>query len=111
MRREELEEFHYITHINNLPSILLRGILSHNNAKKLRHISVASQTIQDRREPKVVPGGRKLHDYVNTYFHARNPMMYLILRQQDHLKLTVLRIDTDILDLPNVVITDGNAAG
>ena len=111
MKREELEEVHYITHINNLPSILLRGILSHNNAKKLRHISVASQTIQDRREPKVVPGGRKLHDYVNTYFHARNPMMYLILRQQDHLKLTVLRIDTDILDLPNVVITDGNAAG
>jgi len=85
--------------------------LSHNNAKKLGHISVASKTIQDRRAPKVVPGGRKLHDYVNTYFHARNPMMYVILMQQDHLYLTVLRINTDILDLPNVVITDSNTAG
>jgi hypothetical protein len=111
MRREELEELHYITHLSNLPSILLRGILSHNNAKKLGHISVASQTIQDRRDPKVVPGGRKLHDYVNTYFHARNPMMYLILKQQDHLNITVLRINTNILEFPNVVITDGNAAG
>ena len=65
MNRNELEELHYITTIRNVPSIMSEGILSYKRAKKINHNSVAMEEIQDRREKKVVPGGRPLHEYVN----------------------------------------------
>ena len=65
--------------------------------------------IQDRRAKVTIPGGKKLHEYANLYICARNPMMYK--RQAQHEKLCVLRIHPDVIDLPGVVITDGNASG
>ncbi len=108
MQRHELEELHYITPIDNVPSILQLGILSHRRIKDVDHESVAMDEIQDRRAKVTVPGGRKLHEYANLYFCARNPMMYK--RQALHQDLCVLRINPDIIDLKNVVITDGNAS-
>jgi hypothetical protein len=108
MKRNELEELHYITTIRNVPSIMSKGILSHKRAKKITHKSVAMEVIQERREKKVVPGGRPLQDYVNLYFHARNPMLYVL--QSRHVDLCILRVSTDVLDLPEVIITDSNAS-
>ena len=109
MDRDELEELHYIVEINNMPSILRLGILSHNNIKNTPHITIANQEVQELRAKKAVPpGDRKLHDYANLYICARNPMLYALLSDRE--KLCVLKINTDVLDLPNVVITDGNAA-
>jgi hypothetical protein len=65
--------------------------------------------IQDRRAEVTVPSGKKLHEYVNLYICARNPMMYK--RQAQHQELCVLRISPNVIDLPGVVITDGNASG
>jgi len=76
MRREELEELHYISPIVNVSSILTHGILSHRRASKLPHQSVAMPEIQDRRRKVQVPKARPLHEYVNLYICARNPMMY-----------------------------------
>lgn len=109
MNREDLHELHYITPICNVDSIMSRGILSHNRAEKVPHSSVAMQQIQDRRTRKVVPGARPLHDYVNLYICARNPMLYR--SQAQHSELCVLRVSTEVLDLPAVIVTDGNAAG
>jgi len=108
MDRNDLEELHYITPIENIASIMQNSILSHRRAKRLRYKSIAMQYIQDRRATKRVPGGRPLHDYVNLYIHARNPMMFK--RRNYHQDICVLRISTDVLDLPDVVIADGNAA-
>lgn len=108
MNREDVTELHYITPIANVASILKYGLLSHNRAEKVLHRSVAMSEIQDKRTRKVVPGGRPLHDYVNLYFHARNPMLYK--RQAEHQTLCVLRISAAVLDSSGVVITDGNAA-
>ncbi|MCX7626577.1 MAG: DUF4433 domain-containing protein [Candidatus Sumerlaeaceae bacterium] len=108
MQREEIKELHYITPICNVASILQHGLLSHNRAKKVLHRSVAMPEIQEKRARKIVPGAKPLHDYVNLYFHARNPMLYK--RQAEHQALCVLRISPAVLDLPRVVITDGNAA-
>jgi acetyltransferase-like isoleucine patch superfamily enzyme len=108
MERHELEELHYITPIANVPSILRRGILSHHRVKDIDHESVAMDEIQARRAKVTVPSGRKLHEYANLYFCARNPMMYK--RRAQHQDLCVLRINPDIIDLKNVVITDGNAS-
>ena len=49
-----------------------------------------------------------MHEYVNLYFHARNPMLYL--RQDKHADLSVLRVSPLVLDLAEAVITSQNAA-
>ena len=109
MRRDELTELHYITPIGNIPSICRLGILSHQKAGKVKHESIAMQRIQDRRSNVIVPGTRRrLHEYVNLYVCARNPMLYM--RQDQHAGLCVLRVSPDVLDLPDIVITDGNAS-
>ena len=41
MKPEDVKELHYITPIENLPSILENGILSHKLAGKIPHLSVA----------------------------------------------------------------------
>lgn len=109
MRKEELDELHYITPIDNVASILAMGILSHSLAETVPHGSVAMQEVQvRRRNKKVPPGGHMLHEYANTYFSARNPMLYK--RKDFHTKLCVLRISTAILDIDGVIVTDRNAA-
>jgi hypothetical protein len=107
MDRDEVKEFHFITSIDNLGSILMRGILCHNRAKRLPHKSVALASVQDRRSGKYVPNGSSLHSYANLYFHARNPMMYCLKHMPD---LIVIRVSSDVLDIPDTVVTDGNAA-
>jgi len=94
--------------IENISSILEFGILSHERAKVLRHRSVAMQEVQDRRDKKRVPGGLKLHQYANLYFHARNPMLYK--RKDEVTGLCVLRVSTDVAQQKGVVFTDCNAA-
>ena len=108
MRREELEELHYITLIRNVRSIMERGILSHRLAEGVHHESIAMPEIQARRANVTVPGGRPLHEYVNLYVCGRNVMLYL--RRSRHAEICVLRINTDVLDLGGVIVTDGNAS-
>jgi hypothetical protein len=108
MRRDQLTELHYITPIANIASILVTGLISHNRTASVQHTSVAMPEIQDRRARIVVPGGRPLHDYVNLYICARNPMLYK--RKAQHRDITVLKISPDVLDLPGVVVTDQNTS-
>ena len=108
MRRDDVAELHYIAAIENIPSILSRGILSYRRAAMLPHRTVAMQQVQNLRAPKVVPGGRPLHEYANLYFNARNPMMFK--RQDLHRELSVLRVSPGVLDLQGAIVTDMNAA-
>jgi hypothetical protein len=108
MERKELKELHYITPICNIPSILQHGILSHVGVSRLEHQSVAMVTIQDRRAGVRVPGGRPLHEYVNLYICARNPMLFK--RQAEHRTICVLSVTPDVLHLPGVIVTDSNAS-
>ena len=101
-------EFHCIMPIENLGSVLQHGILSYERAAKLSHRSVALQPVQDRRDLTQVPGGMKLHQYANLYFHARNPMMYK--RQGEAPGLCVLRVSIDVMHIDGAAITDQNAA-
>lgn len=108
MNRDDLVEFHFISPIVNISSILEHGILSHNAIMDIDHASVADPEIQARRARCLVPGGRRLHDYANLYFSARNPMLFKL--RNFHTEIAVLRISPEILDLPGVVITDRNAS-
>jgi hypothetical protein len=110
MRRDELQELQYITHMENLGSILERGILSHRRAQGLTHRSVAKEGVQDLRARVRVPGGRPLHEYANLYICGRNPALRLMIENAGGDEgLVVLRVSTNVLDLPAVVITDQNA--
>ena len=105
---KELKELHYICPIENVPSIMKHGILCHKRAKALKHLSLADEVIQRLREKRPVPGGMPLHNYANLYFNARNAMLYRLLKES--WDLCVLGVSPDVLNLPDVVISDGNAA-
>ena len=101
-------ELHCIMPMANIPSVLQSGILSHERAAQLPHHSIALQPVQDRRDQTTIPGGRKLHQYANLYFHARNPMMFK--RRGEAASICVLRVSTAVLQVPGTVISDMNAA-
>lgn len=107
MTRDELSELGYIVPIATVPSILKRGILSHRRAKNVAHESIALEGVQDRRAKVIVPNGRPLHEYANLYICPRNPMLFK--RQEIHAHICVLRVSSNVLDIPNVVVTDCNA--
>ncbi len=108
MNRADVTELHYITAIANVTSILQHGILSHTRAAALAHDSVAMPEIQERRRNRQIPGASPLHDYANLYFDAHNPMLSRCRHRNN--EICVLRINQSVLDLPNVIITDRNAA-
>ncbi|MGD0792180.1 MAG: DUF4433 domain-containing protein [Terriglobales bacterium] len=108
MTRAELNELGYIVPIATVPSILQRGILSHRRAERIPHESIALQNVQDRRATVTVPNGRMLHEYANLYICPRNPM--LLKKSDIHESICVLQVSADVLDIRNVVVTDGNAA-
>jgi len=101
-------EFQCIMPILNVESVLQHGILSYERASTLAHDSVAMHEVQDRRDQKQVPGGLKLHQYANLYFHARNPMLFK--RKDKAEALCVLRVSTEVRCVPGVVFTDCNAS-
>lgn len=105
---QRVTEFHCIMPITNIGSVMTHGVLSYERAAKLPHHSVAMQPVQDKRDQKQVPGGLKLHQYANLYFHARNPMLFK--RQAEAPNLCILRVSTHVLELEGAVISDQNAA-
>jgi hypothetical protein len=108
MKRSELSELQYIAPIANLASIMHHGLLSNRRAQAHKPVSVALGEVQALRAKKQVPGGRPLHEYVNLYFCARNPMLYKRLGQRH--EVCVLSVSPDVLDFAGVVVTDINAA-
>ena len=107
MTRHELDELGYIVPIATVPSILRSGILSHRRATRIPHESIADQNVQGLRAKVVVPNGRALHEYANLYICPRNPMLFK--RRDCHERICVLRVSPDVLDLPDVVVTNSNA--
>ena len=110
MNRDEIVELHYICPIETVPSILEHGILSHKAAARVTHRSIANEAVQERRAEVKIPGGKKLHSYVNLYFNGRNPMMFTLCKNEGNDSVCLLRVNSDVIDLPGVVITDRNAS-
>ena len=109
MNINDILQLYYITDIANLPSISGRGILSHNQAAKIKHNSITEQGVQARRENKKIPGtNTHLHDYANLYFDAHNPM--LSVRRNLNNSICVLIISRDVLRLDGIIVTDQNAS-
>ena len=112
------KHFYYITHIDNLESILKNGILSHNQTenniwvkpklfKGIKSIH-AEDIVQIRRNKKFKD--RSLWEYANLYFQVRNSMLYRVIREFEAENIIVLQINSDVIRGNDVGITDGNAA-
>ena len=69
---------------------------------------MALSAVQDKRRPKKIPCAGDLHDYVNLYFDAHNPM--LSKRRDQNVQICILRVSTSVLDIKGVVVSDQNAA-
>jgi len=108
VQRSDVTELHYITPIANVRSMLKRGILSNARASGIPHTSLAMEEIQAIRTNKKVPGAQRLHSYANLYFDAHNPM--LSRRREHNDTICVLRISAAVLDMPDVIVADSNAA-
>jgi hypothetical protein len=108
--RQQVKELHFITPFANLGSIDQHGILCHDLAVQLPKVpeSIAMNSVQERRAQVTVPQGLRLHQYANLYFNARNPMLYCRLDRLP--KIGVVSVSAQVLDLPDVVVTDRNAA-
>ena len=107
----KIESLYYITHKDNLSSILESGIFSSDRAEAegLHSTPVYDGRGVEQRNSKTTDG-ISLWVYANLYFQPRNAMMYRIIHQKDLKDLAVVGINKKVLDEADVVITDGNAA-
>ena len=112
MRNSNIKSIYYITHIENLPSILERGILSHTEIEShnVLYARIYDSDIVNIRQEKCTPAGKSLWQYANLYFQARNPMMYRVVHEVGRQNLAVIAVTPAVLQGQDVLITDGNAA-
>lgn len=94
--------------IDNIPSIMQRGLLSNERSSKIRHVSIAMPEVQQRRNNIRIPNGLWLHQYANVYFDPRNPM--LSARRNENISICILKFDSCIMDFDGVVVSDRNAS-
>lgn len=112
MKKLDIRSLYYITHIENLPSILHRGILSHEQVEKLKvsFTPIYDSGIVSKRKDKTTPNRNNLWEYTNLYFQPRNPMMYRVVHEKNKRDIAVVGVSPEVLREKDVLITDGNAA-
>ena len=113
-------ELNYICSINNLPSILENGILSHTRAHRLPDISDPSDSEVQMRRSNVYPSNQvrekegkrpiRLHQYVNLYFQPYNRTLHRFIEEAGVKNVCILRVHSKILDQKEALIADRNAS-
>ena len=112
MPKLDIRELYYITHIDNLPSILARGVLSHAKmeAEGVHSTPIYDADIVSRRNHRTTPDTKRHWSYANLYFQPRNAMMYRVVHEIEPKNLAVIGINKSVLNEQDAFITDGNAA-
>jgi len=116
MKKADIKNLFYITHIRNIPSILKEGILSHSSIeklieeKKIRIQTVYNKEIIRKRKHKIAPDGNNLWHFANLYFQPRNPMLYKVISEKGRNDIVILCIDKKVMDQEGAFISIGNAA-
>jgi len=109
-----LRELYYITHIDNLPSILKKGILCHNYVKEknIKFTPIYDAEIVEGRKNIRTPSNKSLWDFANLYFQPRNAMLYrVIVSSGKNIEdIIVIGFKNSILERSDIFITTGNAA-
>jgi hypothetical protein len=68
-----------ITHLQNIPHILQRGITHINSPNRNQeYVPIGDSSLINSRTAFPIPNGRRLGDYIPFYFGTRMPMLYVI---------------------------------
>ncbi|MBI2831398.1 MAG: DUF4433 domain-containing protein [Chloroflexi bacterium] len=112
MKRRSIQGLYYITHVENIPSILKSGIFSHERieTEKIPFVRIYDENIVSNRHSITVPDGRNLWHFANVYFQPRNPMLYRVVHEKSEDIIAVLGLRSEILEKHDIYITTGNAA-
>jgi hypothetical protein len=112
MPKPDIKGLFYITHVNNIKSILRHGILSHAlvEEREVPFTPIYDAQIVSNRRGRTTPSGKSLWDYTNLYFQPRNPMLYRVISEKDKKDIAIVGVRPDILKQPNAFVSTGNAA-
>jgi len=101
----------YITHIDNLPSILRQGILCHERIEKegIQFTPIYDKTIVAGRGERKVPDGRSLWSFANLFFQPRNAMLYRVLLEKSSGEIAILCVNPTLLNRNDIYIALGGA--
>ena len=112
MQALNIRALYYITHIENLPSILEKGILSHERirAEGVQNKPIYLMHLVNKRREKYTSDRKRLWHYANLFFQPRNPMLFSVIKSKGKQNLTVLRISNTVLQGQGIFITDGIAS-
>lgn len=113
MARQGIINLYYITHVDNVSSILERGILSHERiaAEEIDYKPIYDNAIVVNRHKIKTPTGRSLWGFANLYFQPRNPMLYRVLREKSPDEIVIISLKSEaILSRTDIFVSTGNAA-
>ena len=112
MQDSNIRALYYITHIDNLSSILSRGILSHERirAEGIRNTTIYLEHLVNKRRDRYTSDDKNLWHYANLFFQPRNPMLYYVIHNKGKQNITVLGISNSVLQRQGIFITDGIAS-
>jgi len=112
MRTQQIRGLYYITHVDNVPSILKHGILCHEKieAEGIPFTRIYDEEIVSNRHAIHVPDGRSLWKFANVYFQPRNPMLYRVIHEKPVKEIAIIAVQPSILDRLDCYISNGNAA-
>ncbi len=110
-KRGESPNLYYIAPIENLPSILREGILSHAEVERrgIQYTRIYDETIVRSRQQRATPDGKSLWEFANLYFQPRNAMLYRVVSERKARGIVVLALRPQVLDMA-AFISVGNAA-
>ncbi len=106
LRQRGLKCLLYLTHPENLHSMLEKGILPYNEVSRLGipHEDIANAEVQQRRNRRVLD--KDLHDYVPLYMARRNPMLWV----RRCLPRAYVRLKLEVADKNGTAFSDCDAS-
>ncbi|MEB3340507.1 DarT ssDNA thymidine ADP-ribosyltransferase family protein [Okeania sp.] len=112
VHKTSIQNLFYITHIENIISILEKGILSHQliEYNQLKPTTIYNSQIVDNRYQKIVFNNKSLWSFANLYFQPINAMLYSIIHKYAIEEIVIISVKRDILTRRDIWITTGNAA-
>ncbi|MEB3183398.1 MAG: DUF4433 domain-containing protein [Cyanobacteriota bacterium] len=112
-----IKHLFHITHLDNLPGILGRGLLCRNRMEDLQltYIDLSDADCQTRRSWKALDGrGVDLHNYVPLFIKPRNAMLYRLQKSLGESgaadALAILEVNADVAQWGASLLADGIAS-
>jgi len=111
-KKADIKSLYYITHVENLRSIMEHGILSHRlvEDRQIDYSPIYDPGIVNKRRQRTAPDGRSLWEFANVYFQPRNPMLYRVVHERDVNEIAIIGIRPAVMSQPGTFVALGNAA-